>query len=107
MTAGEIGARVDRPAATIAKWARAGLLGPPKTTGRVRKWDRTGLENARLGDYLLPRGTKWEELLSEARANRLPQLGLTRALGGQGGITRHQLAKRGGLSPRIAPPTWR
>ncbi len=107
MTAAEIGERVDRPAATISKWARAGLLGPPRTTGRVRKWGRTGLENARLVDYLLRHGTRWEDLLAEARANRLPQLVLTRALGGQGGLTRDEVVKRAGVSAEMATAIWR
>jgi adenylate cyclase len=107
MTAAEIGERVDRPAATISKWARAGLLGPPKTSGRVRKWGRGGLENARLVDYLLRHGTGWEELLADAHANRLPQLVLTRALGGQGGLTRAQVVKRAGVSDEMATSIWR
>ena len=107
MTAAEIGERVDRPAATISKWARAGLLGPSRTTGRVRKWGRAGLENARLVDYLLRHGTRWEDLLAEAAENRLPQLVLSRALGGQGGLTRADVVHRAGVSEEMATAIWR
>jgi adenylate cyclase len=108
MTLAEIRERLDRPAATVSRWARAGLLGPPaKTSGRVRKWGRAGLENARLVDYLLRHGIKWEELLEEARENRLPQLVLTQALGGRGGLTRDDVVRRSGVSVELAVSIWR
>jgi len=108
MTVAEIGERLDRPTATVSRWARAGLLGPPaKTSGRVRKWGRAGLENARLVDYLLRHGIKWEELLEEARENRLPQLVLSQALGGRGGLTRDEVVRRSGVSVELAVSIWR
>ena len=107
MTAAEIGERLDRPGATVSRWARAGLLGPPAKTGRVRKWGRAGLENARLVDYLLRHGLKWEELLDEARHNRLPQLVLSQALGGRGGLTRDEVVRRSGVNVELAVSIWR
>jgi adenylate cyclase len=107
MTTAEIGERLDRPAATVNRWARAGLLGPPVTTGRVRKWGRAGLEQARLVDYLLRHGIKWEELIEEARHNRLPLLVLTHALGGRGGLTRDEVVRRSGVSVDLAVSIWR
>jgi adenylate cyclase len=73
----------------------------------VRKWDRTGLENARLVDYLLRHGIKWEGLLEEARHNRLPMLVLTQALGGRGGLTRDEVVRRSGVSVDLAVSIWR
>jgi adenylate cyclase len=107
MTASEIAERVGRPVATITRWAGAGLLGPPTNTGRVRRWGRAGLENARLVDYLLRHGVTWEILLREAREGRLPQLVLAKALGGQGGLTRDQVAKRAGVPVELAASIWR
>jgi adenylate cyclase len=107
MSVAEIAARVDRSAQVVQNWARVGLLGPPSHTGRVRKWGRAGLENARLADYLLRHGVTWQTLLKEARENRLPQLVLAQALGGHGGLTREQVADRAGVSIETAETIWR
>jgi adenylate cyclase len=107
MTAAEIAERVDRPVATINRWAGVGLLGSPIQAARVRKWARAGLENARLVDYLLRHGVTWEILLREAREGRLPQLVLAKALGGRGGLTRDEVARRADVPVELAASTWR
>jgi adenylate cyclase len=45
--------------------------------------------------------------LREARQNRLPQLVLAKALGGQGGLTRAQVTKRAGVPVELAASIWR
>lgn len=107
MTLAEIAARVGRSPDMVKTWARAGVLGAPTQTGRVRKWDRAGLENARLVDYLLRHGIPWPTLHKEARENRLPQLVLEQALGGHGGLTREAVAARAGVSVEAAETIWR
>ena len=107
MTLAEIAERVGRSPEVVKTWARAGVLGAPIQTGRVRKWDRSGLENARLVDYLLRHGIPWPTLHKEARENRLPQLVLAQALGGHRGLTRGEVASRAGVPIEAAETIWR
>jgi adenylate cyclase len=107
MSLAEIAERVGRSPQVVQKWAKAGLLGAPTKTGGLRKWGREGLENARLVDYLLRHGITWEALLKAARENRLPQLVLAQALGGYGGLTRDEVARRSGVPIETAETIWR
>jgi adenylate cyclase len=96
--------RIDRDAAEVRRWARAGLLGP--SPGQGRKWPPGALERALLADYLLRHGVKEDALLQAAAENRLGQLVLGLTIAGQGIYDAGEAAAEAEVPVELAVRFW-
>jgi adenylate cyclase len=101
MTVSQVAEHIGRSRQMVSGWASAGLLGEPKKVGRVKRWDRVGLERARLVDYLLRHGADPEEIFAAAAGNQLAVLVLKRSIGRAATITRDQGAEVTGVPPEL------
>ncbi|MFN2463170.1 MAG: adenylate cyclase regulatory domain-containing protein [Candidatus Dormibacteria bacterium] len=101
MTLEEIGKRLGRSRTIVADWAKEDLLGEPVQSGRGKKWNRDGLERARLVDYLLRHGVARAEIVEAARGRELPMLVLSQTLAGRATLTRKQVSRSSGVPEEL------